>query len=187
MLDASNLERNLYLTTQVLELKKPMVFVLNMMDDAERQGVALDIDGLQTLLGGPVIPTVGNRGEGVEALKEAILRVAQGSDPRICPVRATFGSDIEGELAKLEQEIGRDEELSARIIPRWLALGLLEQAPDALALAQASHARKAIEAQRQASAQFLEQHLGAELRDPYRRTPLRVCPRSGEGSGQPAP
>jgi ferrous iron transport protein B len=162
VLDASNLERNLYLTTQVLELKKPMVFVLNMMDDAERQGVTLDIQGLQTLLGGPVIPTVGNRGDGVFELKAAILSVARNDDPRVWPVRASFGDDIEGELAKLEAEIRRDEQLAQHNIPRWLALGLLERAPDALALAEASHAAKAIAIQRQRSAQFLEAHLGSD-------------------------
>jgi ferrous iron transport protein B len=162
VLDASNLERNLYLTTQLLELKKPMVFVLNMMDDADRQGVTLDIPGLQTLLGGPVIPTVGNRGEGIEELKAAILRVARGDDPRVWPVRASFGPDIEGELARLEQEIGRDEQLASRQVPRWLALGLLERAPDALAAAQDSHASNAIDTQLKASAGFLEAHLGAD-------------------------
>jgi ferrous iron transport protein B len=162
VLDASNLERNLYLTTQLLELKKPMVFVLNMMDDCERQGVSLDLRGLQALLGGPVVPTVGNRGEGIAELKAAILSVAQGNDPRVWPVRAGFGPDIEGELAKLEREIARDEELARGHIPRWLALGLLERTPDALALAQASHARQAIGTQRRASAQFLQEHLGAD-------------------------
>jgi ferrous iron transport protein B len=162
VLDASNLERNLYLTTQLMELKKPMVFVLNMMDDCERLGLTPDLDGLQTLLGGPVVPTVGNRGEGIDALKETILRVAQGGDPRVWPVRAGFGPDIEGELTKLEREIRRDEHLAQRHLPRWMALGLLERTADAEALAQASHARQAIEAQRKASARFLEQHLGAD-------------------------
>ena len=162
VLDASNLERNLYLTTQVLELRKPMVFVLNMMDDAERQGVVLDLPGLQTLLGGPVIPTVGNRGDGVAELKAAILSVARGDDPRVWPVHAAFGHDLEDELAKLEREIERDEQLAAKIVPRWLALGLLEKAPDAMALAEASHARQAITARARAGAAFLEQHLGAD-------------------------
>ncbi|HNX94199.1 MAG TPA: FeoB small GTPase domain-containing protein, partial [Holophaga sp.] len=76
VLDASNLERNLYLTTQLLELRRPIVFVLNMMDDAERQGVQIHLEALQTLLGGPVIPTIGNRSEGVEELKRTILSVA---------------------------------------------------------------------------------------------------------------
>jgi len=162
VLDASNLERNLYLTTQVLEMKKPIVFVLNMMDDAERQGVTLDVAGLQTLLGGPVIPTVGNRGAGVPELRAAILAVARGADPRILPVRARYGEAIEAELDRLEAEIGRDEDLARRNIPRWLAIGLLERAPDATALAQASHASRAIAAQVAASAGHLQRSLGED-------------------------
>jgi ferrous iron transport protein B len=162
VLDASNLERNLYLTTQLLELKKPMVFVLNMMDDAARQGATLDLPGLEALLGGPVVATVGNRGEGIAELQEAILRVARDEDPRVHAVRAGFGPEIEGELHGLVTEIGRDERLALRHEPRRLALGLLERAPDALALARASHAREAIEARRQAAAGFLEQRLGAD-------------------------
>ena len=75
VLDASNLERNLYLTTQLLELRKPMVFVLNMMDDAERHGIQIDIPALETLLGGPVIPTIGNRLTETDALKAALVGV----------------------------------------------------------------------------------------------------------------
>ena len=78
VLDASNLERNLYLTTQLLELGKPVVFVLNMMDDAENRGVHIDVAALETLLGGPVIPTVGNREQGIPELKS----LAGGHGPR---------------------------------------------------------------------------------------------------------
>jgi ferrous iron transport protein B len=78
VLDASNLERNLYLTTQLLELRKPMVFALNMMDDAERQGAVIDLQAMAQLLGGPVIATVANRGEGIRELKAAIHKTAPG-------------------------------------------------------------------------------------------------------------
>ncbi|HZU52806.1 MAG TPA: FeoB small GTPase domain-containing protein, partial [Holophagaceae bacterium] len=83
VLDASNLERNLFLTTQLLELGKPIVFVLNMMDDAEKRGITIDIPTLETLLGGPVVPTVGNREEGIGALKSALAAAALGEDPRL--------------------------------------------------------------------------------------------------------
>jgi len=166
VLDASNLERNIYLTTQLLELKKPMVFVLNMVDDAERQGFSIDFQALQTLLGGRAVPTIGNRGDGIEKLKKAILAAVQGVDPslepELWPARVAYGDDIEGELAKLETEIRRDENLSARHMPRALALKLLERSPDAEELVRASHARKAVEVQLLASSGFLEHHLGAD-------------------------
>ena len=160
VLDASNLERNLFLTTQLLELGKPVVFVLNMMDDAEKRGIAIDIPTLETLLGGPVIPTVGNRDEGIGALKEALASAAEGEDPRLRRIPVEYGHDVEGELRKLEAEIGRDEWLAGLMPPRWLALQLLEGGGEAGALAEASHAKEAIHAQIQKSKAFLERHLG---------------------------
>jgi ferrous iron transport protein B len=162
VLDASNLERNLYLTTQLLELRRPIVFVLNMMDDAERQGVTIDLPALQALLGGPVIPTVGNRQEGLQTLKETLLQVAKGQDPRVREIPVHYGDDIENELLKLEREIHRDERLASAVAPRWLALQLLDRAPEAEALILESHARTAIGTQVKASLEFLETHLGAD-------------------------
>ncbi len=156
VLDASNLERNLYLTTQLLELNKPIVFALNMVDDARRQGASIDVEQLSVLLGGPVVPTVGNRGEGTDALKEAI--VGSSTERR----HVSYGDDIEGELRKIEEQIARDEVLAGRFPPRWAALKLLERTPDAGQMLAATHARAAIERQRAASTAFLEGHLGAD-------------------------
>ncbi len=162
VLDASNLERNLYLTTQLLELRRPVIFVLNMMDDAERQGVSLDLEALQRLLGGPVIPTIGNREEGIEQLKRTLLDVSTGTDPRIRAIPVGYGDDIEKELAKLVREIHRDEKLAESQAPRWLALQLLERAPEAEARVRESHASSAVGRQAAASLAFLEAHLGAD-------------------------
>ncbi|HJV89645.1 MAG TPA: ferrous iron transport protein B [Holophagaceae bacterium] len=170
VLDASNLERNLFLTTQLLELGKPMVFVLNMVDDAERKGITFDREGLETLLGGPVIATVGNREEGIAELKAALASVAKGRDPRVRDWSreaaghgpGDYGHDIEGELLKLQTELRRDEKLAASVPTRWLALQLLENSKEAHALVAASSARQAIEAQLQKSLTFLEKHLGAD-------------------------
>ena len=160
VLDASNLERNLYLTTQLLELRRPMVFVLNMMDDADTNGLKLDLHTLERLLGGPVIPTVGNRAEGIQALREAILRVAgqrAGAGGTM-----NYGHDLEGELLNIVREIERDEVLAQACPPRRLALELLEGSPAAAGRVQRSHARRAVTAQVQASLAFLESHLGAD-------------------------
>jgi len=160
VLDASNLERNLYLTTQLLELARPVVFVLNMMDDAESNGLRIDLPALAQLLGGPVVPTVGNREEGIQALKDAILLAAAAAPQHLATVN--YGPDIEGELHKLEAEISRDEELAQTQPPRRLALLLLEGVPHALEAMERCHARKAIGAQLTASLAFLEKHLGAD-------------------------
>ncbi|HQL48867.1 MAG TPA: ferrous iron transport protein B [Holophaga sp.] len=162
VLDASNLERNLYLTSQLLELGRPIVFVLNMWDDAERAGLRLDMPMMERLLGGPVVATVGNRSEGLDVLKAAILKLgAQPFEPGT--PRVSYGDDLERELGKLVQEIARDERLAASQPPRWLGLQLLEGAPGALAALEASHARGAIQGQLESSRAFLTKHLGADV------------------------
>ncbi len=170
VLDASNLERNLYLTTQLLELGKPVVFVLNMMDDSERSGIKLDIPALETLLGGPVVPTIGNREEGIGALKDALIKVLDGTEPKVRNFLAEtsghgpmdYGHDIEGEVAKLVAHIKRDEQLAESIKPRWLSLQLLEGNAEAVKSVGESHAREAILAQLEASRGFLHAHLGED-------------------------
>ncbi len=162
VLDASNLERNLYLSTQLLELGKPVAFVLNMVDDAENRGVRIDVPALELLLGGPVIPTVGNREQGIPELKTLLATLARGESVRCRRITVDYGHDIEGELAKLQVEICRDERLEATMPPRWLALQLLENNAEAKRIVAESHASEAIRQQLARSFAFLEPHLGAD-------------------------
>jgi len=162
VLDASNLERNLYLSTQLLELGKPVAFVLNMVDDAENRGVRIDVSALELLLGGPVIPTVGNREQGITELKALLATMAKGESNRCRSITVDYGHDIEGELAKLQREICRDEQLEAAMPPRWLALQLLENNVEAKRVVGESHAAEAIRQQLTRSFAFLEPHLGAD-------------------------
>ena len=162
VLDASNLERNLYLSTQLLELGKPVAFVLNMVDDAENRGVHIDVPALELLLGGPVIPTVGNREQGITELKTLLGEMARGESNRCRRIVVDYGHDIEGELAKLQTEICRDEQLEAAMPPRWLALQLLENNVEAKRVVGESHASEAIRQQLARSFAFLEPHLGAD-------------------------
>jgi ferrous iron transport protein B len=79
VLDAANLERHLYLAVQVLEMQLPAILILNMSDQAEKQGLLIDTQLLSTKLGGwPVIPTTAAKGVGLDQLKEAIQHVAIG-------------------------------------------------------------------------------------------------------------
>lgn len=72
VVDATNLERNLYLACQIIDLGVPVVVVLNMMDEVEKAGLVLDVDGIREALGVPVVPMVAARGEGIEALRAAL-------------------------------------------------------------------------------------------------------------------
>ncbi len=105
LVDASNLERNLYLASQVLDLGKPTIVALNMVDAAEGVGLRVDADKLSEELGVPVIPIVASRGEGVEDLRDAI------SGPLPIPARRRWGLDpvveekADGLAARLERDL----------------------------------------------------------------------------------
>jgi ferrous iron transport protein B len=100
ILDASNLERNLYLMTQVLELGVPVIIALNMMDVAEAQGLKLDVDKLSQQLGVAVVPIQANAGKGLDKLKDAVARILHD---RICANGPAFPDAFETEVVRLQQ------------------------------------------------------------------------------------
>jgi small GTP-binding protein len=125
VVDASNLERNLYLTVQLLELEARLVVALNMMDVAKSRGYEIDIDSLSRELGAPVVPMIAKKREGHQRLLQEIVAVfEQGETP--AGVRLYYGSELEEHIKELEAIVARDEELSRRFPPRWLAIKLLE-------------------------------------------------------------
>jgi ferrous iron transport protein B len=108
IVDASNLERNLYLASQVLDLGEPTIIALNMVDSAEAVGLEVDADALAAALGVPVIPMVASRGEGVDRLREAICGALPSParrrwqlDPRVEEKVETLARRLEPELAYL--------------------------------------------------------------------------------------
>ncbi|MCF7853785.1 MAG: ferrous iron transport protein B [Candidatus Pacebacteria bacterium] len=125
VIDASNLERNLYLATQLAELSVPLVLVFNMTDVAQARGYEIDIAHLSELLRVPIVQTVGHRREGMEELKQTILDVA--NDPAGAkPATVHYGADIERELAKIVKLLKSDGGCPSVPGLRWLATKLLE-------------------------------------------------------------
>jgi ferrous iron transport protein B len=102
IVDASNLERNLYLTTQALELGVPIVVALNMVDLAESQGVRIDADELSRRLGVPVVPIQANKKKGLDSLRSAVARAAGGSAPKSAPA---FPTAFEDEVTALRKKL----------------------------------------------------------------------------------
>jgi len=126
VVDASNLERNLYLVVQLLELGVPMVVALNMSDVAAAQGHAVDIERLSNLLGCvPLVPTVGHRGEGVEALMDAVVAVAR-KQRALRTVTLSYGREIDEAIGRLAALLEPEAAHLAPRTPRWVALKLLE-------------------------------------------------------------
>lgn len=124
VVDASNLERNLYLTFQLAEMGIPLVVNLNMMDVAEKRGIKIDTRELGQKLGASVVPTVGNKGKGKKELKEVIREVSQnGKSPEF---RLDYGEGLETALSSIEKRLSEDKSLSARYPLRWLSVKLME-------------------------------------------------------------
>jgi ferrous iron transport protein B len=128
--DASNLERNLYLTTQLRELGVPMVLALNMSDVARARGIEIDRKVLSEALGVPVVSTIGHKGQGIRELLDAAVSLASnGHQP--APLKVEYGRDLEPELAAIQQVVEQQEShLTEKYAPRWLAVKLLEKDAD---------------------------------------------------------
>ncbi|SDF76553.1 ferrous iron transport protein B [Sporomusa acidovorans] len=126
ILDASNLERNLYLAVQLLELERPVVLALNMADMAEKMGQKINDDALTRKLGVPVVRTVGNRNQGTDELLETVTKVANTDKPQ--PFAMNYGTEIE---TKINEIIAGITSLTVVKYPlRWLAIKLLENDQD---------------------------------------------------------
>ncbi|MCK9168145.1 MAG: 50S ribosome-binding GTPase, partial [Bacteroidales bacterium] len=133
VLDASNLERNLYLTTQLIDMDIRVVIALNMYDDMERNGDRLKHEYLGQLLGMPIIPTVGSKGKGVKELLRTIIRVYEGNDPTSRHIHISYGKAIEMGIQRIQEALRIPENrwLTDRISSRFLAIKLLEKDAEA--------------------------------------------------------
>jgi len=121
VVDATSLERNLYLVTQVLELTDKVVVALNMMDEAEGEGIEINIEKLSKTLGIPVIPVVATKKKGIPELLDAIAGVSTGST-QVNPFKIQFNPEIEEMISKIESW------LKPGAYPkRWQATKLLEE------------------------------------------------------------
>lgn len=125
IVDASNLERNLYLAVQLLEMGAKLVVALNMMDVAQSRGYQIDVAELSRLLGAPVVPMVATRHQGTQELLETIVCVAEDKI-QVKGLRLNYGREMEDEIAKLEKIIATDSRFQG-YSPRWLAVKLLEE------------------------------------------------------------
>jgi ferrous iron transport protein B len=131
ILDASNLERNLYLTAQLIEMRVPMIVVLNMMDVVREKGLKIDTAALAHEIGCPVVGIVARRSLGLAELKDAILATADAAQPPAAQL--VYGSLVEEALAELVPLLA-DTAAQQGMDAHWLALRLIEEDERALAL-----------------------------------------------------
>lgn len=130
IIDAGNLERNLYLAVQLIEMGGKFIFVLNMADMAEKQGMVIDNDHLGILLGGPAIFTVGNRGIGIKQILDKVVDVYEAREKKLRHLHVSYGNELEEEIKKIQAKIRADKKLTSHYSTRWLSLKALEDDSD---------------------------------------------------------
>ena len=131
VVDSSNIERNLYLTTQIIDMNLRTVIALNMYDELRAKGDELDIKQLGYLLGIPVCPTVSRDGEGIDALFDTVIQVYTRSDPSLARhIHINHGAELERSIDRIKLLLQKDEGLRTHYSTRYLAIKYLENDSD---------------------------------------------------------
>lgn len=126
VVDASNLERNLYLTTELIDMDRSMVIALNMYDELRGSGARLDYENLGAMLGVPMVPVVARTGEGVDRLFDEVIDVYEERHKDVRHIHVSLGNDVEQALRTLIDTLKANPQATRHFSPRYLAIKLLE-------------------------------------------------------------
>ncbi len=160
IVDASNLERNLYLSLQFLELGAPLVIALNMLDEADARGIEINAEELGRRLQVPVIPMVARVGKGTQELLQAVAELSE-KERSWEPLRISYGPDVDPVLDAMENHIRQGELLTGAYSPRWTALKLLES--DSIVLEKCNQRDRDLTRRLTAQVEQLSSHLQKTL------------------------
>lgn len=130
VVDASNLERNLYLTTELIDMDRLMVIALNMYDEVSRDGTRLDYEMLGNMIGVPIVPTVSRTGEGIDALFDTVISVFEGENTSVRHIHVNLGADTEDAISTLRRALRAVLTDNHSVSTRFLAIKLLENDPE---------------------------------------------------------
>ncbi len=125
IVDASNLERNLYLTVQLLELGIPVCIALNMIDSAKKRGITINADMLSSLMQVPVVPTIARTGKGKTEVISEVIKLAKDSDG-VRKFNISYGDDLDNTLKDMEKLITKHSFLTDLYPTRWIGIKYLE-------------------------------------------------------------
>ena len=161
VVDASNIERNLYLTSQLIDMNLRTVMALNMYDELQHKGDKLDTRQLGYLLGMPVCPTVSRDGQGIPELFDTVIKVYEHLDPRLARhIHINHGAELEKSIVRLRDLIFSNEQIRSRYSSRWLAIKTLEADKDVDGLVDRLPNAAQIREARQEESQRIEKLLG---------------------------
>jgi ferrous iron transport protein B len=131
VVDASNPERNLYLTTQLIDMDLRMVIALNMYDSLQKHGDRFDYESLARMIGTPIVPTVGKTGFGIKELFARVIKVYEEEDPVIRHIHIHYGEDIEKGITLIRRSLKQNCAVDKGLSKRYFAIKLLEGDPEA--------------------------------------------------------
>ena len=160
---ASNLERNLYLTTELIDMNRSMVIALNMYDELEKSKAVLDYEQLGSLLGVPVVPTKASSNWGIDRLLDVIIEVYELREPHMRHIHVKMRSEVEKEVNRLKDEIKKEPDLIHHFSPRYLAIKMLEYDPEAERILEKSENYEKLKQLRDKSAKRIEKDLGHDV------------------------
>lgn len=164
VVDASNLQRNLYLTTQLIDMNLRVVMALNMYDELNTKGDKLDIRQLGYLLGMPVIPTVSRTGEGIERLFDTVVQIYENSDPHLARhIHINHGSELEFSIDRLKALIKQNTDIRDEYSTRYLSIKYLENDKEVETVVEALANRDEIIAARFEENKRVKEILGSSL------------------------
>ncbi len=138
VVDASNLERNLYLTAQIIDMNLRVVMAMNMYDELEARGDRLDTVTLGHLLGMPVVPTVSRSGQGIDRLFDTVIQIYEHNEPTLSRhIHINHGQELENSIDRIKLLIQKNEDIRTHYSTRWLAIKYLENDSDVEAIVEA--------------------------------------------------
>ena len=127
VIDASNLERNLFLTTQLIDMDIKVIVALNMYDELLESGARFDYESLGKLIGIPFIPTVGSKGKGIDELIRKAIQVYEDQEPIVRHIHINYGQEIERSIQLIRSKIKENKPIIDKISSRFLSIKLLER------------------------------------------------------------
>lgn len=130
VVDASNLERNLYLTTELIDMNRPMVIALNMYDELESSGAKLNYKELGEMIGVPIVPTTARTGKGVDRLFDTVIDVFEDRQSDVRHVHVVMSPAVENAVKQLNTLLKQDGYIPPLFSPRYMAIKLLEHDPE---------------------------------------------------------
>uniref|UniRef100_A0AB33JF91 Ferrous iron transport protein B n=1 Tax=Prevotella sp. GTC17262 TaxID=3236797 RepID=A0AB33JF91_9BACT len=165
VIDTSNFERNLYLTTQLIDMHLRMVCALNMYDEVEKRGDHVDADRLGTLFGVPMIPTSFTSGRGVSELLDAVVDMYEGNEgdnPHFRHIHINHGHEIESGISHIQRYLKDNTDLRQKYSTRYLAIKLLEHDNDVESYVETLDKSKEIFAERKKAEDRVREETGVD-------------------------